>query len=274
MTAPDWTVGCAHFAAPPFAPLQPWLSDLPVSDFPDLAQLNALLAQPPAVSAANGMPLCCVPQGEGRLPEAERYEPRCHARGEVQTRDANWHDLFNALVWRAFPRAKAAINVLHCAEIAHGEATVRGRVRDALTLLDESGVLLPYADETLAAHVRDFQWQALFVKRRGDVVRGMGFFLFGHALYEKWLQPYVGLTGKAVLMPVGADFFEQAPAMQRAHLDSQLAAWLGRRGPAFHPRDLQPLPLLGVPGWWPANEAPDFYGDSTYFRPGRRQKIA
>ena len=27
------------------------------------------------------------------------------------------------------------------------------------------------------------------------------------------------------------------------------------------------LPVLGVPGWWPANEDPAFYDDAAVFRP-------
>ena len=30
-----------------------------------------------------------------------------------------------------------------------------------------------------------------------------------------------------------------------------------------------PLPVLGVPGWWPANQDPAFYDDATVFRPPR-----
>ena len=33
--------------------------------------------------------------------------------------------------------------------------------------------------------------------------------------------------------------------------------------------ELAPLPVLGVPGWWPDNEAQGFYDNSDYFRPGR-----
>ena len=29
------------------------------------------------------------------------------------------------------------------------------------------------------------------------------------------------------------------------------------------------LPVLGVPGWWAANENPDFYADTSVFRPLR-----
>jgi hypothetical protein len=30
-----------------------------------------------------------------------------------------------------------------------------------------------------------------------------------------------------------------------------------------------PLPVLGVPGWWSANDAADFYDDAEVFRPLR-----
>ena len=29
---------------------------------------------------------------------------------------------------------------------------------------------------------------------------------------------------------------------------------------------MTPLPVLGVPGWWPDNEVPEFYADTTVFR--------
>ena len=31
-------------------------------------------------------------------------------------------------------------------------------------------------------------------------------------------------------------------------------------------KDFLPMPVLGVPGWWPANEAPGFYDDEEVFR--------
>jgi len=35
------------------------------------------------------------------------------------------------------------------------------------------------------------------------------------------------------------------------------------------PGALTPLPLLGVPGWWSANEDAAFYDNARYFRSGR-----
>jgi hypothetical protein len=34
---------------------------------------------------------------------------------------------------------------------------------------------------------------------------------------------------------------------------------------------LTPLPILGVPGWWPANDTVSFYRDEHYFRPKRKR---
>jgi hypothetical protein len=33
-----------------------------------------------------------------------------------------------------------------------------------------------------------------------------------------------------------------------------------------------PLPVLGVPGWWPENQNFSFYDDSLVFRPAGRKK--
>ena len=34
--------------------------------------------------------------------------------------------------------------------------------------------------------------------------------------------------------------------------------------------DTYPLPVLGIPGWWAANDSPDFYADAEVFRQQRR----
>mgnify|MGYP002149479468 CR=1 FL=1 len=36
------------------------------------------------------------------------------------------------------------------------------------------------------------------------------------------------------------------------------------------PRELHPVPLLGIPGVTRASEAPEYYLDTWQFRPGRR----
>ena len=55
---------------------------------------------------------------------------------------------------------------------------------------------------------------------------------------------------------------------------SQIDAWLAQDLTAdkLATKPFSPLPVLGVPGWWPANETPAFYDDASVFRP-RRLKI-
>ena len=50
-------------------------------------------------------------------------------------------------------------------------------------------------------------------------------------------------------------------------LDAWMATDLGADKLAAKP--FLPLPVLGVPGWWAPNEAPDFYEDVGVFRPRR-----
>ncbi len=156
--------------------------------------------------------------------------------------------------------------------------TGRGAVRDVNTLLDESGVIVVYADAELGALLRDFQWKELFWQRR-DQVRaghfdglrtGMGFYLFGHGLYEKALQPYVGMTGQGLLLPVDPEFFSWPPTQQLTHLDSLLADYLSAPEHCRSTRDFSPVPLLGVPGWAADNDCAAYYDNTAYFRPGRR----
>jgi hypothetical protein len=98
------------------------------------------------------------------------------------------------------------------------------------------------------------------------VESGLRVFLFGHALLEKALQPYVGMTAHAVLLTIEDDFLNADGERQVEAIDALLAEAIPRISTA---RGLAPLPVLGVPGWWPHNEHSGFYDDVAYFRPGR-----
>jgi hypothetical protein len=192
------------------------------------------------------------------------------AYGKVLTRNRNWHDLFNALVWITFPKAKAAINRHHYREMLRREGgEARGAVRDALTLFDESGVIVAASDAGLAELLTGFQWKELFWNRREDVVRGMRFHLFGHALYEKALAPYKGVTGKSVIVDVSAREFERPLPQQLASLDAHLARSFADIRSLAATEDYAPLPILGVPGWTAENRSERYYEDTQQFRPGR-----
>lgn len=195
-------------------------------------------------------------------PSAERgrygdYELRVFDSGCVETRPGNLHDLFNALAWLAFPRTKARLNALHAARIP-GEAGRRGRFRDLLTLLDEGGAIVACADEALRALVLEHRWKELFWHERRRVTESMTVYVLGHAVLEQALAPWPGITCKALFVP------------PLAEPDEQAAAWLGRLLPDASPRDVPPLPVFGLPGWFPGNDRAEFYDDSRYFRPLRR----
>jgi hypothetical protein len=275
----------ALLQSPLFAPLHPVLADFHVAGFPTLEDCNALLAaQQPAIVAQSGATIRFVPQECGKLPFERQYEPRCYLQGEVPTRSDNWHDLLNALVWLAFPHTKAAINARHFQALTQQAATEsssqRGAVRDVNTLLDESGVIVPYSNnhsgKELAGLLRDFKWKELFWQQREQVrphaaQQAMDFYIFGHGLYEKALQPYIGMTGQGLLLAVEPAFFGWPLAQRLAHLDELLAKHLADAEHCRHPRDLSPVPLLGVPSWTADNEDPAYYDNTAYFRTGRRE---
>jgi hypothetical protein len=255
-------------AAPAFATLAPLLEQLPEDYFPTLAQLNRMCDECEVVSGS-GAPLEFVPQ-EAKTDEP--YETRVFSRGKVLTRASNWHDLFNALVWITFPRSKAALNRHHYKEmLAHQAQGKRGTPRDVLTLFDESGVIVVTSDPELGALMREFKWKQLFWERRAEVQASMRFYIFGHSIYEKALQPYKGLTAKSVIFDVSERELERPLPQQLATLDARLAKYFSDPDALAATEAYAPLPVLGIPGWTADNEDERYYDDAQQFRPGRRQ---
>ena len=73
-------------------------------------------------------------------------------------------------------------------------------MRDALTLFDENAALL-WAPLPIWQALQDKQWQDLFVTHRG-LWSECQLQLFGHALLEKMLSPYKGITAHVWCMPL------------------------------------------------------------------------
>ena len=268
---PEWNLQ-RLLGSPLFAPLHAWLARLDETEFPGLEELNRLLAEcEPAITVSSGRPLQFVEQLHGKLPFEAQYEPRCYLEGALQTRSGNWHDLFNALVWLAFPQAKREINARHYHAL-NGKTAGKGRGsgRDMLTLLDESGVLVACADEELAGLLRTFCWKDLFWRQRERVKAAMDFHLFGHGLYEKAMYPYVGMTGQGLVMMVEPRYFSMDLPARLAYMDKLLAVYLEKAENCLDTRELAPVPLLGIPGWTVDNENPAYYDNTRYFRSGRK----
>lgn len=233
------------------------------ADWPSRAVMQRAL-DAAGLRTASGLPLRLI----APLPDDWSYEQRLFCRGELEFRERCWHDLFNVLVWLGFPRAKAALNARHHAApvVPHG----RGPVRDALTLFDESGLIVIARDARLLELIRGFAWKELFWTQRARVVEGLLCLPFGHALCEKALAPYKGMTGHSLLFSVDGEFFGLSRDAQLREADARVAAHLADPGAMLDTRELAPLPLLGIPGWCADNARQDYYEDSRYFRPGRR----
>lgn len=212
---------------------------------------------------------------QSALPEGEAYEAFIGATGGVPTRD-NLHDFFNGLVWLSFPRIKAQLNALQAAQIARsGVGKARGTARDGATIFDENAALLVVregaAGLALIAALRGHEWQqALFIQRAM-----FGFeadaevWLFGHALMEKLLAPYKAITAHTRVVLADAAFFARPHAARREWIDQRVAHDLAEHG--LSTSDFTPLPVLGVPGWWPGQDAA-FYADTSVFRGPRQQR--
>ena len=261
------------FAArsPLFEPLRAIAGGLPRGRWPDAADLQRL-ATARRIATRSGAALTFVAPQSGAKPFDERYEPRIYRRGEMALRAGNWHDLLNALVWLTFPLSKAALNARHYREsqARRGRSGAnRGKVEDALTLFDEGGVIVASADASLTRLLAGFGWKQLFWARRADVLERMRFVVFGHALYEKALAPFSGVTGRGIAFQVEPDFLRAPPGEQAAGLDRRLARHLEDAAALQTTRELMPVPVLGVPGWFVANESACYYDDVAYFRPGR-----
>lgn len=255
-----------YLSHPLYQPVQPYASLLSLPDWPRQQDYDRLLqlARPLSPLPA-GLRFCCDLQADAY------YEMHIGRTGEVPTRSQNWHDWFNALAWLAWPHSKAALNARHVRAIAAGESK-RGPRRDATTLLDECGVIVACARPALGQALDAMQWQRLFIEQRAAWGRHIGVHTLGHAIFEVGLQPHLGWCGKALLLDVEADFFSLEAAQQVRLLDARLASLLADDDWLGSPRALWPLPLLGIPGWWPANADPVFYQNTDYFRPSRRAK--
>jgi len=260
-----------------FEPLRAAARALHSPVWPGCDELNRVIAsRVESIANAAGRPLRFVGQQPRQKTFEDKYEPRIFLRGEVQMRSCNWHDLFNALVWLTFPAAKAALNLRHYRELERQRlsgAQVRGPAGDALTLFDEGGVVAAASDPGLASLLTGFEWKQLFWRRRAEVLRRMRFYLFGHALYEKALAPFAGVTGRGVMFEVEDAFFVLPLDAQLRALDARLAAHIGEAARFAATRELAPVPILGVPGWCDDNAREQYYDNLDYFRPARAREV-
>ena len=222
---------------------------------PSLDALNALAEERGAIQT-HGLPLRFIVP-DGRL-SARDYETHILQTGQVPTRADTWHDVLNALVWLRFPGFKAALNAAHGEAITAETDPRRGRRRDALTVLDESGMWVISRDPALHKLLAERAWEALFWDHRQAVGADMRFVVVGHALLEKTLAPYPAMTGKCLTLT--SDVLDPDTAEMEA---------INAIRTIESPLQLTPLPVQGIPGWNAANASAAYYANQAIFRPAR-----
>jgi len=262
----QWPEAHDRLRAAPFAPFQPVLARLPRQRWPDHADLDAAAE---GVVTARGKPVHFVPPRAPQDGPPPHYERHIAETGEVPTRPGSWHDLFNALAWIAYPKAKAAINAQHVAileERGEEEAKHRGPERDALTLFDESGIVVASGAPDFFRLILEHGWKELFWRRRAELEAKVRFLVFGHALAEKALAPRTGIGTKSVFVPVDELFFMLPVEAQVARVDEQIAAHFAQRTRFASPKSMASVPAMGIPDWHPDNGREEFYNDAAHFR--------
>jgi hypothetical protein len=232
----------------------PWLQPWRAAGEPVASRVAS--GEPPheALDTAGNAPVRFVPQEA--LPPGTAYEQFIFQTRQCPVRPG-LHDFFNGLVWLQFPQGKAALNRLQADEIARqGIGARRGPVRDAVTVFDENGALLQ-APQPLWDALRGRAWRRLFVDLR-PLWSEARLWIFGHALLEQ--------LAFAPRKPLTAHVWRGNAALDSG---ASADAWLAGRctAEALAGKPFTPLPVLGVPGWWPGNENFSFYDDSLVFRP-------
>jgi hypothetical protein len=204
-----------------------------------------------------------IAQTRDLLDDGLHYEARIAQRGLIATREANWHDLFNAMIWLRHPQLKRALNRQQMAEVDRVGPRERSRPQCAQTHFDEAGAVVVLRDPELLTLWDTHDWHGLFWRRREAWQSGaISVELFGHALLEHALTPGKLLVGKALAV-LSRDQADRTDALARC-ADAIAEGRLLR-----DPLELRPLPLSGIPGWHPENGDESFHLSAACYQPLR-----
>lgn len=251
-----------HPSHPPFDQLAHHARFLAAADA-DLEALSAALA----ARWPDAAPPRFVRQDPVLLGDGLHFEYRIRLQGEIATRPQCWHDLYSALMWIDYPRLKWALNGVQVAELPRQGRGNRTRWQQALTHVDEAGILLAAEDPELVSALHRHDWHVLFVERRADWGRTIVAHVFGHALYELARQPFPTLAGKALCVLVPSGFVGRSAEERRAWLDRTVADAVASGRLGRDPARMPSLPLAGIPGFDPRADDPAWIEAAPCFRP-------
>jgi hypothetical protein len=253
-------VDAARFAHPGFADFAAHRDWLCGPNWPTLDALNQRLGG--RCHPRSGKPLRFVAQTPDLLADGSHYEARIHAQGTIATRECNWHDLLNALIWLERTALKGAVNQAYACDIPLAAPGQRTRRQCALTHFDEGGALVRLRDPRWLAAWDAHDWHGLYAHSRAHWLADAQVWLFGHALLEQLLWPDA--------MPVAKCLVLVDPEMRPTSECMALVADAIASGHALNdPQELRPLPLAGLAGWHARATDTAFYREAPCFRPVR-----
>lgn len=214
----------------------------PFSEFPDIEQINTLPAQCSQTWFYEmGLRFVVQPKMGQRKRRSYRkmvqqgkavtYDARIAQEKEIWTRQHNWHDLFAAMVWCVFPRAKFRLHcTAHALATANGRGKNRSEEQDYVTMFDEGGLVVPVLSSDLERHAESIR--ALPAEGRLQYINSHGLraFGFGHGVLEALCLQRQHVNAMTLLVPIDADFFVAPEEHVRAQVDASLEACLMSEG--------------------------------------------
>ncbi|RDH83908.1 MAG: hypothetical protein DIZ80_07160 [endosymbiont of Galathealinum brachiosum] len=205
-----------------------------------------------------------VPQSTSINSFEDQYEPRVYLKNELQTRTYNWHDFFNALIWLKFPKTKKTLNKIHYKQaIKRPVGSNRSTLENRITQFDECGAIIITNNRKMLDLIKNHQWHELFISNQNEFENNLRCVIFGHAMFEKAINPYIGMTCHCILLEDQL-LLDDINNDNYKDLDEKLAnIWENQI--SSNPQKFNALPLLGIPGYWPVQNE-DFYTNTNYFR--------
>lgn len=193
------------------------------------------------------------------------YEQRIFQRGQISTRENNWHDLFNAMMWLQYPRIKSALNARQWEDVQKNGLKTRTPGQCAMTLFDEAGAFVVMPDDMLECW-KQHNWHGLFIDHADDWRSGLArVAVFGHALLDHALVTETLLVAKCIVLDDKTDFSKGFDGVaDEIHSGNRLLA----------NSELRTLPLCGIPGWHSAVDSAEFVNTAACFSPLSAKKKA
>lgn len=186
-----------------------------LQDWPRHADLDALYRKL-AGQLVPAEPLCFTAnvrkqdrRRDGYIVPEALYDGRISLRREVPTRERDWHDLFNAMCFATFPRAKRALHTRQfevmrnrLGERALALPPARTREQDSLTLFDEGGVVIAASRRACEALGECETEELADVLTQLECAGSARTVPFGHALFEHLVEGLAAPGGGSRLLVI------------------------------------------------------------------------